>query len=159
MANYERNRWFLVVRVKKPPGDQLNKLLQASNLAAQTLNQPRLYVTQDSPAAPVAKNMRRSSANKQRGSKAKSVTFEEQVVEKSGSQSHEEDMSDRFHISIGWTLQNPEGKSGEVVGDVGTNSSIELEIPIETVKVKIGNGIVVLPLASITAETNGMVGL
>ncbi|KAL8978336.1 MAG: hypothetical protein Q9205_006050 [Flavoplaca limonia] len=158
VANYEKNRWFLVVRVKKPPGDQLNKLLQALNQAAQTLDQPCLYVAQESPAAPVAKNRRRSSPNERRGNKAKPVIFEEHMVEKSGSHSHE-DMSAHFHISIGWTLQNPEEKSGEVEGDFGTQSSIGIDIPIETVKVKIGNGIVVLPLASKTAETNGIVGL
>ncbi|KAL8870059.1 MAG: hypothetical protein Q9215_004325 [Flavoplaca cf. flavocitrina] len=158
VANYEKNRWFLVVRVKKPPGDQLNKLLQASNQAAQTLDQPCLYVAQESPAAPVAKNRRRSSPNERRGNKAKPIIFKEHMVEKSGSHSHE-DMSAHFHISIGWTLQNPEEKSGEVEGDFGTQSSIEIDIPIETVKVKIGNGIVVLPLASKTAETNGIVGL
>ena len=158
MANYERNRWFLVVRAKKPPGDQLNKLLRASNQAAQTLNQPCLYVTQDSPAVPVTKNRRRSSTNKQEGSEVRSVDFEEHMVKKSSSHGHE-DMSDRFHISIGWTLQNPEEKSGEVEGDFGTQSLIEIDIPIETVKVKIGNGLVVLPLTCKTGETNGIVGL
>ena len=158
VANYERNRWFLVVRVKRPPGEQLNKLLRASNRVAQTFNQPCLYVPQKSPAALVAKKRRRSLANKHRGSNATSA-FPEEHVEETQASYGVEDMSDHFHISIGWTLQNIEEESGEIARDVGTQKSIDLEIPIETVKVKIGNGIVVLPLASKTSETNGVVGL
>ncbi|KAI4259811.1 MAG: hypothetical protein L6R42_004394 [Xanthoria sp. 1 TBL-2021] len=144
VANYEGNRWFLVVHVKKPPGDQMNKLLRASNRVAQNLNKPCLYVPQNSPAAPVAVHGRHSSSKKHRGSKP-SFSYSEDV-QGPDSQVYE-DMSDHFHISIGWTLQDPKGNSGADTVGIGSQGAIKLELAIETVKAKIGNAIVVLPLA------------
>lgn len=134
----------------------MNKLLKASNRVAQNLNKPCLYVPQNSPAAPVAVHRRHSSSKKHRGSKP-SFSYSEDVQ---GTDSHVyEDMSDHFHISIGWTLQDPKGNSGADTVGMGSQGAIKLELAIETVKAKIGNAIVVLPLASTAAETNGIVGL
>lgn len=157
VANYEGNRWFLIVHFKKPPGDQMNKLLRASNRVAQNLNQPRLYVRQDSSAAPVTMHMRHSPLKKYRGSKP-SFPYSKGDVEGQDSGAYE-DMSDHFHISIGWTLQDPRGHSGMDSVGIGSQGPMKLELVIETVKAKIGNAIVVVPLGSKAAETNGIVGL
>lgn len=135
----------------------MNKLLRASNRVAQNLNKPCLYVPQNASAAPVAVHRRHSSLKKHKGSKP-SFSYSEGDVE--GPESHlYEDMSDHFHISIGWTLKDPKGNSGEDTVDIGSQGQIKLEVAIETVKAKIGNAIVVLPLVSKAAETNGIVGL
>ena len=68
-------------------------------------------------------------------------------------------MSAHFHISIGWTLEEPVANLGEAIVDKGSQGAIKLELAIETVKARIGNGVVVLPLAPKTAEMNGIVGL
>ncbi|KAL8657801.1 MAG: hypothetical protein Q9226_001556 [Calogaya cf. arnoldii] len=153
VANYEANRWFLVVRVKKPPGDQMNKLLRASNRVAVNLNKPCLYVSQNASTAPVAVHKRQPSFKKHRESKTSSSYSKGDVLEPNFYSY--EDMSDRFHTSIGWTLPDPKGTSGEDTVDIGS----QVELAIETVKAKIGNAIVVLPLASKATETNGIVGL
>ncbi|CAL8575144.1 poly(U)-specific 3'-to-5' RNA exonuclease [Xanthoria parietina] len=157
VANYEGNRWFLIVHVKKPPGDPMNKLLRASNRVAQNLKQPRLYVRQASSAAPVAMHKRHSPLKKHRGSQP-SFSYSKGYVEGQDSRAYE-DMSDHFHISIGWTLEDPRDHSGMDSMGIGSQGPMKLELVIETVKAKIGNAIVVVPLGSKAAETNGIVGL
>ncbi|KAL8852888.1 MAG: hypothetical protein Q9221_002264 [Calogaya cf. arnoldii] len=157
VANYEANRWFLVVQLKKPPGDQMNKLLRASNRVALNLNKPVLYVSQNSSAARIAVHKRHSSSTKQRGSKTSS-SYSIGDVQEPNSYLYE-DMSDHFHISIAWTLQDRNGSSDGGTVDIGSQGAIKLDLGIDTVKAKIGNAIVVLPLALKAAETNGIVGL
>ena len=156
-ANYEKNRWFLVVPIRKPPGDELNRLLRASNRVAQKYDKPCLYLPQDSLAAPVTVNRREPSTEKHGGSNTVSSTSEVGLGEP---YSHTyDDMSAHFHISIGWTLEEPVANLGEAIVDKGSQGAIKLELAIETVKARIGNGVVVLPLAPKTAEMNGIVGL
>ncbi|KUL82275.1 hypothetical protein ZTR_10767 [Talaromyces verruculosus] len=45
VSNTERTRWFLVLKLKKPTGDNLNRLLQISNRLLGAYNQPPLYAT------------------------------------------------------------------------------------------------------------------
>ncbi|RMJ24089.1 hypothetical protein PHISP_05047 [Aspergillus sp. HF37] len=43
VSNYEKTRWFLVLRVKKPRNDELNRLLAISNRSLALFDQPPLY--------------------------------------------------------------------------------------------------------------------
>lgn len=43
VSNYEKTRWFLVLRVKKPINDELNRLLAISNRSLALFDQPPLY--------------------------------------------------------------------------------------------------------------------
>lgn len=72
-----------------------------------------------------------------------------------------EDVSDHFHVSIGWTLEEPPvDLLGTIAATVGLQAKAKLELGIDTVKAKIGNGVVVIPLASSkTVKSNGIIGL
>ncbi|KAI9934633.1 hypothetical protein ASPWEDRAFT_44079 [Aspergillus wentii DTO 134E9] len=43
VSNYEKTRWFLVLRVKRPEHDNLNRLLKLSNRSLSLFDQPPLY--------------------------------------------------------------------------------------------------------------------
>ncbi|OCK77080.1 hypothetical protein K432DRAFT_359258 [Lepidopterella palustris CBS 459.81] len=43
VPNFERTRWFLVLGIARPTNDELNRLLQACNQAAEVFGLPRLY--------------------------------------------------------------------------------------------------------------------
>ncbi|KAL1609275.1 poly(U)-specific 3'-to-5' RNA exonuclease [Nothophoma quercina] len=43
VSNFERNRWFLVLGIKKPAHNELNRLLSACNEAARKCGHPALY--------------------------------------------------------------------------------------------------------------------
>ncbi|KAL8732638.1 MAG: hypothetical protein Q9166_002613 [cf. Caloplaca sp. 2 TL-2023] len=150
VANFEHNRWFLVIHVKKPPGDELNKLLKASNKLAHKYGQPALYVPHKVPTAPVTLRRKHQSAKKNHGSTATSPRVEPGVVGRPLEQ--DDDMSAHFHISIGWTLEKPSDSSIHGL-------KLNIQLAIDVVKTKIGNGVVVIPLASKHVETNGLVGL
>ncbi|KAL8858010.1 MAG: hypothetical protein Q9178_005471 [Gyalolechia marmorata] len=156
-ANYEKNRWFLVVPIKKPPGDELNRLLGATNRVAQKYDKPCLYLAQNSLAAPVTVTRWQPSTEKHGGSNTVSSTFGVGLGEPYPHMY--DDMSAHFHISIGWTLEEPVANLAEAIVDKGSQGAIKLELAIETVKARIGNGVVVVPLAPKTAQTNGIVGL
>ncbi|KAL8741267.1 MAG: hypothetical protein Q9184_008406, partial [Pyrenodesmia sp. 2 TL-2023] len=71
----------------------------------------------------------------------------------------DEDASAHFHVSIGWTLEKPlQGRSEEATVDVLGQASLDLELRVQTMKVKVGNGIVVIPLLTKAVEANGIAG-
>ncbi|KAJ5538990.1 hypothetical protein N7513_007322 [Penicillium frequentans] len=49
VSNYERTRWFLVLRIAKPEHDSLNGLLRLSNCALARFDQPPLYASHGTP--------------------------------------------------------------------------------------------------------------
>lgn len=71
----------------------------------------------------------------------------------------DEDASDHFHISIGWTLEKPYEDSLDAA-DVGIDEQLmmKLRVAVRTVKVKVGNGIVAIPLWAKTVQSNGIAG-
>lgn len=149
VANYENNRWFLVVQIQKPLGDQLNKLLETSNKVARNYKQPCLYVSQDFPAAS-SRTPKRYQAPRPGNESQRGFVH---------SRPHDysrlyKDASAHFHVSIGWTLKQPsEALTDEKVGEQ------VLRVSIQSIKVKVGNEIAVISLASKMVESNGIVGL
>ncbi|KAL8781091.1 MAG: hypothetical protein Q9213_006173 [Squamulea squamosa] len=141
VANHENNRWFLVVHIKKPPGDELNKLLRASNGVARRHGQPSLYVPQDALRAPVAVHGKYHTSWKRRISVADPLKPE---ADDFGNAStwQEEDMSAYFHLSIGWTLEEPAESRNEISACLSSQIATKLELAIESVKAKIGNSVV-----------------
>ena len=144
VANYEKTRWFLVLQVQKPSGDELNRLLQISNETAKAFKQPPLYVERFSSAITEDSGHlnQRAHAAFQKG-----LPSERNV-----------DVSSSFHISIGWTLEAPSQgdilKLNSVIEEEATN----FRILVEAVKVKIGNGITAMPLTSKAGESGGIIG-
>lgn len=119
VSNYEGTRWFLVLRLHKPTGDELNKLLHASNTILSLFNQPPLYTSR-----PEKIDTPKTSA-------------------KSSSSSHNSspDLSAHFHISIAWRLTSPSATEVSAINELSLEALSDTQIRFDTVKVKIGNAI------------------
>lgn len=144
VANYENNRWFLVLQAAKSEGNGLTELLVASNTVAKRFGQPSLYTLQNQPSKPMMTggNLVTGSLNgATRGAPRNSGVNKPGLPLAPG-----EDMSDHFHVSIGWTLQRPHETSPSPT--IGDYDSEKLELEVNGIKVKVGNGIVVMPLKS-----------
>ena len=57
-----------------------------------------------------------------------------------------DDLSSYFHISIGWTIDNPDGRMKQGLGDL-KGENIGFGIGVIAVKVKIGNAVTSVSLA------------
>ncbi|KAF2281195.1 uncharacterized protein EI97DRAFT_367191 [Westerdykella ornata] len=136
VPNYERNRWFLLLGIEKPPGDELNRLLEACNAACSDYRYPELYVggKGDGPMeddinedGSRAKRRRMSSTTKPNGSKEASVPMST-------------DRSEYFHISIAWNLVEPAPEYVELVRDIAIAETVQVPpISFTAVKARIGN--------------------
>ncbi|KAL8678567.1 MAG: hypothetical protein Q9224_007104 [Gallowayella concinna] len=159
VANDEKNRWFLVVNVKKPTGDELNKLLKVSNRVVYRYGQPPLYTMQEESNPQVAMHTKYPRAGKRSGGKVVSSHYQTDVA-KDPSNMYK-DMSAHFHVSIAWTLKEPPVDHLRMFDTkVSFQEATKLKVGVETVKIKVGNGVVVVPLAwSKIVEANGIVGL
>ena len=146
-ANYQRTRWFLVMRLDRAPQDGLNELLRMSNTIVQRFGQPTLYTdSQPSrathPMYPQAhKKPRKDSAKPDAASSTDSLSHMELV-----------DASASFHVSIGWTLTTPSDSLSKKLKHASHDFQ-GMKISIDSVKVKIGNSITSIPLAS-TIDTS-----
>lgn len=159
VTNYEHNRWFLVLRAQKPSGDELNRLLTASNQVAQRYGQPPLYVQQQqSLVPPNTVGLKTRQQGLSRGNRARIPVAQSRVSPRPSTRI--EDASEHFHISIGWSLEKPfEDSSTEAAVEFGEDEMEKLGVAIQAVKVKVGNGIVSIPLGAKTVESKGMIGM
>jgi hypothetical protein len=112
VSNYEKTRWFLVLRVSRPDHDALNRLLGMCNEALGRFGQPPLYA-------------RESSVEK------------DQSGLRDGDD--EADFSHWYRISIVWSLKGPDSEGEERVKRINLEKVRGIGIPIECVKEKIGN--------------------
>lgn len=124
VSNYEKTRWFLVLHVAKPENDGLNRLLELSNRALAQFNQPPLYAA----PSPVSRPFRASAAD-DRGS---------QRV----------DYSACFHISLAWSLSEPNARNEERIGGIDRSPLENLRVRFDSVKAKIGNHVESIPLST-----------
>ena len=144
-ANYEKTRWFLVMRLDRAPQDGLNELLRMSNTVSQKFGQPTLYT--DSLSSRAAHPMDPQGHKKpQRGPKKPSSASPKAPL------SHMElanyvDASASFHVSIGWTLNTPPESLSKKLNHASHDFQA-MRISINSIKVKIGNSITSIPLAS-----------
>ncbi|KAJ5818189.1 hypothetical protein N7474_003780 [Penicillium riverlandense] len=114
VSNHEHTRWFLVFRVQKPARNNLNRLLRLANDALAHFHQPPLY-ERDTRAS-------RASAG-----------------QKSGLADSDIDYSDCFHISLAWSLGEPDPTERERVRKVDLKALQGLRVGFDSVKAKIGN--------------------
>ncbi|ODH52086.1 hypothetical protein GX48_01639 [Paracoccidioides brasiliensis] len=141
VSNFERTRWFLVLRVVKPALNELNCLLLISNQSVAAFHQPPLYQSPDSANTPG----RRRYSKKPGAQPATSDPVE--------------DFSDYFHISIAWSLTEPSVEDKQRVASVELGKLKEIEILFHSVKVKIGNRVHNLELPTLILDENGFCGL
>ncbi len=128
VGNYERTRWFLVLGLRRPRGDGLNRLLRICNTVAEDFGQPELY------GSPPAKEQTPSTP---------SMGISK---ERDGKVSGEFDRSEAFHISIAWTLEEPpQIEDGGGQSDDGGGEP-DLSVEVKDVKVKCGNFVMSIPL-------------
>lgn len=115
VSNYEKTRWFLVLRVSRPENDSLNRLLGLCNSALGRFGQPPLYARGSVDANKDAD----SGAGAGAGAGA--------------------DFSGSFHISIAWSLKEPGPAEVERVERIHLDKVKAVGIPFHCVKAKIGN--------------------
>ncbi|KAL6715973.1 poly(U)-specific 3'-to-5' RNA exonuclease [Lecanora helva] len=131
VSNYEKNRWFLVLKLAKPAGNELNKLLRIPNEVCESFDQPPLYA-------------RPRVSNRERNKRRVEV---EKLEASGGAVDKHDDASDAFHVSIAWMLHPPK----QILVDGAEKTSFDMqgiEIDVQVVKLKMGNQIISIPLGS-----------
>jgi hypothetical protein len=124
VPNFERNRWFLVLSIEKPSRDELNKLLNATNEAAESYGHPGLY-TGGHGDGPMQDDANRSMAKR---SKHQHKTSEGL------------DRSEYFHISIAWNLEEPDPDWISLARNVDVSRFVQPpQAAFDVVKARIGN--------------------
>ncbi|KAF1969898.1 hypothetical protein BU23DRAFT_231853 [Bimuria novae-zelandiae CBS 107.79] len=154
VPNYERNRWFLVLGIEKPVQDELNRLLDACNDAADKCGHPPLYVgdigdgpMEESVPSKKARKWRKSTQNESTPTQTKSTI----------------DRTQNFHVSIAWNLTEPDPEWVTLVQSVDVSKFIASPHgPFEGVKAKLGNvvnNIELDPRKNSLGRKSGLLGL
>jgi hypothetical protein len=144
VPNYERNRWFLVLAIEKPAQDELNRLLEASNEAAEKCGHPGLY-TGGAGDGPTGDNTSNNKPRKRRASP-------QGLNDKTGSRTSL-DCTDNFHVSIAWNLVEPDPEWLTLVRSIDVANYAGLAMrSFDAVKAKIGNTVHNIELASRSAK-------
>lgn len=139
--NHDKTRWFLSLSVVAPKQNELNKLLDACNRAAASMQQPKLYVPNEGEEISKSNSKKRKMSNSH-------IDDEKATSMNSGSIT---DCSDFFHISLAWSL-SPQQLNEEVCSSDASKSALSgLSTTFDVVKVKIGN--VITPIALSTKKT------
>ncbi|KAL5044924.1 hypothetical protein BDW71DRAFT_185082 [Aspergillus fruticulosus] len=123
VSNFEKTRWFYVLRAKRPDRDCLNCLLHISNRSLSLFNQPPLY-------APVLHSTSGGTQPHIRSSKPASTG----------------DYTECFHISIAWSLTEPSAEEKKSMQSIDLQRLSTLKIKFDCVKAKIGNNVSSIPL-------------
>ncbi|APA09655.1 hypothetical protein sscle_05g044250 [Sclerotinia sclerotiorum 1980 UF-70] len=150
VPNYEKTRWFLVLRLNIPKSNALNKLLHVSNKVVEEFGQPPLYA--DSRASEYGTKIAHPSRDV-KNFKAKTQQKENFV--------DMVDLSKAFHISIAWTLLPPGQELIEATERLTANELIrvqEIQIQTKEIKAKIGNVVTNVPLPEGIAEGKNLFG-
>jgi hypothetical protein len=137
VANFEKTRWFLVLRTRRPELDGLNKLLHLSNRIVQEYGQPALYTSRflQTKRKPPAKKLPYTDWDDM------------------------EDVSDSFHISIAWTLTSPNEELLKLTRTVTTDYVEKLDriqVQIREIKSKVGNVVTSIPLPNSVIVSKGL---
>lgn len=150
----EKTRWFLVMRIKKPPNNELNRLLQVTNDVVTACGQSPLYVQHEPQAIFPPVSARNPTTHEKKRQQAKlNSKYQESPLKPSP----KSDMSLNFHISIGWTLSAPsEGSSSMRRTTKADNQMFEFQLPVKALKLKIGNSVTSISLLPKTEMTSGI---
>lgn len=137
--NHDKTRWFLSLSVQKPENDELNRLLGASNAACFAMEQPPLYAKSE------VVSVDQHERKKRRRSGSASVEPDPEI--------NVPECSDFFHVSLAWSLEMQELDCGRE--SVAAGELKGLAARFDCVKVKIGNTVTSLPLASTKLGQSG----
>lgn len=153
VANYENTRWFMVLKLEKAPQNGLNKLLHLSNRTVTEFGQPSLY-TDSLQSSLDGHSRKRQAGNVGRSNKITGAAGSASTSH-SGPSNHI-DMISSFHISIGWTLDAPSQGLRDIVNTTGIDFR-DIKVDVNTVKVKIGNGITAISLGTKIDNSNRII--
>lgn len=154
VANQERTRWFLVLRIEPSPKSELARLLQISNEIVKKFGQQPLY---EEPRLLSSASRPRGAHQDAPGQLDKRFTLRER---RRGLESgYTVDLSSRFHISIGWSLNPPPADMNLTLRNGTGTHNMTYEVHISAVKVKIGNGVTAYSLPSKVETSNGIIGI
>ncbi|KAM0149400.1 hypothetical protein ACHAQE_002842 [Botrytis cinerea] len=156
VPNYEKTRWFLVLRVNTPESNALNKLLHVSNKVVEEFGQPPLYA-----------NSRTSVTNGQQVTKGAHPSqhgkpFRGKTQQKKDVFNDMADLSNAFHVSIAWTLLPPDRELIEATERLTADELMkvkQIQIKTEEIKAKIGNAVTNVPLTVGITEGKSLFGL
>jgi len=132
VSNSEKTRWFLVLRLEPPPGNELNKLLGRCNAVGQEFGQPPLYVS--------ASAVKSDPSLPDKRQKLENSCLPVATRTKGGIPLPAVD--EKFHVSIAWTLTRPDQTITELAKEIGAANFSEvssLHMEVKEIKVKIGN--------------------
>lgn len=151
VPNFDATRWFLVLRLRRPPGDGLNKLLRVCNAVVEEWGQGGLYTQQP------------AQHREARDGKKKSKTGVASTLSTGEDEEEVNDLSDSFHISVAWTLDAPSPAAVEYArarskGDFFKEVQ-DITFTVEEVKVKVGNVVTTVKLPVKIAEIPNLFGL
>jgi U6 snRNA phosphodiesterase len=150
VSNFEKTRWFLVLQLQKPEGDELNRLLTVCNETVEDYSQPLLYA---SPRPASEQSSKANAPPKRLGQKKMSSSPREGDIL---------DFSSAFHVSIGWTLEQPSSYVTDITKATTKDTIFEslktVSIKVDTLKVKVGNIVTSIPLAPKALEGKGLFG-
>lgn len=159
VPNFDRSRWFLVLGVRRPANDDLNRLLLAANQAAKKFGYPELYSgskNRDQQGEGVDMTGDWASASVKAGKKEEAST--------KGLVSGIDDRSNAFHVSLAWSLEPPPDELRDLIAVDEVSELILQEIAqmsakLEVIKVKVGNAIHSIDIAPKRKEEKGILGL
>ncbi|KAF1840571.1 uncharacterized protein K460DRAFT_390065 [Cucurbitaria berberidis CBS 394.84] len=124
VPNFERNRWFLVLAINKPEHDELNRVLNACNDAAEDCGHLGLY-TGGQGDGPMQDNSTSNTSERRKGGQTKS---------------EKADHSEYFHVSIAWNLTEPDPEWISLVQNIDISKYIQPpQESFDAVKARVGN--------------------
>ncbi|KIX98726.1 uncharacterized protein Z520_05187 [Fonsecaea multimorphosa CBS 102226] len=124
VANHDKTRFFLVLKLMKPGDDELNRLLSICNAAARQFDLPRLY------------EERCDTPTRNRSQSSRKIMREMT------------DKSDAFHISIAWTLDEPDNQTRQELIRLVDDKLRASKVGFPLLKLKIGNSVMDHPFAT-----------
>lgn len=144
IANEEKNRWFMVLRVAQSTTHELAQLLRISNGVVAKFGQRPLYEEHQQVLYPP------HGLNEDPATKIKKLNSLDQISQR---------MASHFHISVGWSLQSPPNHAEKLQNMFAPDNSM-FRFDVSTVKVKIGNEVLALSLLSgVDNTSNRIIGI
>lgn len=142
-----------MLRIEPSAKNELARLLQISNGIVEKFGQQPLY---EEPRLLSSASRPRGQDQDAPGQLDKRATLRERCrVTESGDAV---DLSSRFHISIGWSLNPPPADMNLTLKNGTEKHNMTYEFHVSSVKVKIGNGVTAYSLPSKVATSNGIIG-
>lgn len=149
VPNFEKTRWFLVLRLGIPSGNELNKILHVCNNVVQEYKKPPLYAKATVPRNYQTPRKRRNAP----GSCGLEMKMDWTAVQ---------DVSTAFHISIAWALEAPEIDlldATKSMADGQLEDVKDIVVKVREIKSKLGNVVTNILFQRNVMETKGLFGI